>query len=363
MAIKFGTSQDDLLNGTENNDLLFGFAGNDTLVGGGGRDRLFGGQGNDTYVIDQFDRLFEFRSGGTDTVIADFTYTLPKNFENLILAGTGDINGTGNAADNVIVGNPGSNVLTGGDGNDTLDGGLGLDVFGIDVLFGGAGNDALLYDTDDLNAPDATGVRYDGGPGTDALVFGDTDAALNLAATSFDAIKDVEVLDLSGAGNHSVLFTEGYVLSMSSTTNVVQVEGGAGDRVGTADPDWTFTGNVTIGEQTYAEYVRGEATLRVDVDIDRLGIAALPTNDTLSVDGSSAPAVTALANDNVTGTDGSVRTLGLGDVLDLSSTANPTAGGTSADAATPPAALNTYQSSTQSAATLLFDGHTATSIL
>ena len=49
--------------------------------------------------------------------------------ENLTLLGTGDINGTGNALNNIITGNAGSNVLNGAAGNDTLTGGAGNDAF------------------------------------------------------------------------------------------------------------------------------------------------------------------------------------------------------------------------------------------
>lgn len=39
--------------------------------------------------------------------------------ENLILEGTGNINGTGNNLNNPITGNSGNNRITGSDGNDT----------------------------------------------------------------------------------------------------------------------------------------------------------------------------------------------------------------------------------------------------
>ena len=47
----------------------------------------------------------------------------------------GNLNGTGNALNNMILGTDGDNVLKGMDGNDTLIGGKG-----IDSLIGGAGS-------------------------------------------------------------------------------------------------------------------------------------------------------------------------------------------------------------------------------
>ncbi|WP_199306378.1 choice-of-anchor L domain-containing protein [Anabaena sp. FACHB-1391] len=55
----------------------------------------------------------------TDTLPSAQTRTLPDLVENLTLIGTGNINGTGNAGNNVITGNRGNNTLTGRAGNDT----------------------------------------------------------------------------------------------------------------------------------------------------------------------------------------------------------------------------------------------------
>ena len=55
---------------------------------------------------------------GTDSVSSSVSYALTYGVENLTLTGTGDINGTGNAANNVITGNAGNNMLDGGAGAD-----------------------------------------------------------------------------------------------------------------------------------------------------------------------------------------------------------------------------------------------------
>ncbi|BBH40502.1 hypothetical protein myaer102_30630 [Microcystis viridis NIES-102] len=69
----------------------------------------------------------------SDTLTANVTTTLPANVENLTLTGTTNINGTGNAANNIITGNSGNNILNGGTGIDTLIGGLGNDTYQVDT--------------------------------------------------------------------------------------------------------------------------------------------------------------------------------------------------------------------------------------
>ncbi len=116
--------------GTINNDDFIGTSGPDTLVGTSGADAMTGLAGNDTYTVNNAgDLVIEALNQGTDTVQASIFYTLPNNVENLLLTGTGNLNGTGNALNNQITGNSGNNSLNGAAGIDTLTGGTGTDIF------------------------------------------------------------------------------------------------------------------------------------------------------------------------------------------------------------------------------------------
>ncbi|WP_416670971.1 calcium-binding protein [Egbenema bharatensis] len=136
-----GNSGNNLLQGLGGNDTLVGGAGDDTLDGGTGSNLMQGGLGDDTYIVNSAtDLVVENPNEGTDTVLAALSYTLTENVENLRLTGNGNINGTGNELNNVIIGNAGVNTLDGGAGNDTLIGGRGRD-----RMVGGSGADRFVF--------------------------------------------------------------------------------------------------------------------------------------------------------------------------------------------------------------------------
>ena len=123
----------DRLDGNGGGDTLNGGAGNDILDGGAGPDKLRGGTGDDTYIVDgEADQITENAGEGADTVWVAATYTLGANLENLVLAGTGAIDGIGNALANAITGNSAANLLNGGAGADTMTGNGGDDTYFVD---------------------------------------------------------------------------------------------------------------------------------------------------------------------------------------------------------------------------------------
>ena len=114
---------------------LVGNGYHNTLDGGGGNDVMNGGAGNDTYYVDSAgDTVIETVGGGSDTVIASFSYTLSDAYEieNITLAGTANINATGNKYSNILTGNSGNNVLNGKLGADRMSGGDGNDTYYVD---------------------------------------------------------------------------------------------------------------------------------------------------------------------------------------------------------------------------------------
>jgi Ca2+-binding RTX toxin-like protein len=210
------------------NNLANVITGNDTsneLKGAGGSDTLIGGLGDDLYIVeDAGDKVVEMAGidSGFDLVIASVSYTLAANVEQLNLNGTGAIDGTGNAADNVITdvsagdnklfGLLGNDFLFGGNGNDTLDGGAGDDTLssgtGANLLSGGAGNDALFGDGvgdtvaggagNDLYRVDSIGVTIveAAGQGIDTIQTTLLDVSLDTKA-----LANVENLTLTGGAS------------------------------------------------------------------------------------------------------------------------------------------------------------------
>jgi Ca2+-binding RTX toxin-like protein len=169
---------------------LYGNSGDNLLDGDIGADAMFGGAGNDVYFLDDAgDLVFENLNQGTDAVFATVSQTLSANVETLVLQGSGNLSGTGNALANSIYGNSGDDTLNGGAAADLLMGNAGNDTFVFnvgqgtdDVIVDFAGNNALAGDAlqfvgygagATFTQNDATHwqINYNGGASHDVITF------------------------------------------------------------------------------------------------------------------------------------------------------------------------------------------------
>lgn len=253
-----GGNGNDIIRGGAGDDKLFGQAGNDRLEGGDGDDLMHGGDGPDImvggvgddiyYVHSTEDQVIEAAGEGSfDNVRSTVSWTLGDHFEELMLEGSADIDGSGNALDNAVLGNSGANVLYGLDGNDTL-GGYGGD----DIQYGGAGNDRLV-------GRDGNDVLH-GGTGDDQYFVDTADVIVELGGEGVDTVFSVgdyvlganlEVLrldgaaDLRGEGNN----LNNYIAGTDGDNFLIghggddQVFGGRGDDTLVGDGEAVGNGN------------------------------------------------------------------------------------------------------------------------
>ena len=254
MAIKYGTSGNDVLNGTTENDSLYGYAGNDILNGGAGNDYMEGGADNDTYVVDSTgDAVVEAADSGTDTVYSSVNYTLGANVENLYLSGAA-ANGTGNALDNMIIGNSNANVLSG----------LG----GADKMAGYGGNDTYVVDN------------------TGDIVIEAADSGIDsvYASVNYTLGANVENLYLSGAAANGTGNALDNMIIGNSNANVLSGLGGADKMAGYGGNDTYVvdnTGDIVVeAADSGTDSVYASVNYTLGANVENLYLSGAAANGT-----------------------------------------------------------------------------------
>ena len=166
--VSLGAGDDRFGGGHLSGSLSMGL-GNDTVDARGNAvaGEILDAGGNDTYYVDSDLTRIVDTGPGRDTVLAWSSFHLDPGLEVLTLNGAGDLNGFGNALNNLLTGNAGDNRLSGGIGNDVLSG-----ADGNDILRGGIGADLLAGgDGDDILRGDLGRDTLTGGQGNDSFVF------------------------------------------------------------------------------------------------------------------------------------------------------------------------------------------------
>ena len=226
LAIAHGAVIENAIGGA-GNDLITGNAADNTLDGGAGADQMAGGAGDDLFLVDNAgDTVSENAGEGTDTVHASVSFALGANVENLLLVGSGNLNGTGNAFANTITGNAGNNTLDGGGGADLLAGGLGNDIYVVDNA-GDVVNEGAGAGTDAVHAS----IGYALGANLENLTLlgsGHIAGTGNVLANIVTGNAGDNVLDggagydvlLGGAGNDRLIY--------DASDNLAAYDGGTG---------------------------------------------------------------------------------------------------------------------------------------
>lgn len=273
--ITAGSNQGEVLGGTLYIDELRGGSGSDLLDGRAENDYMYGYGGDDVYIAEENGGdVWEPANAGNDTIISYLnTTTLAANFENLVLGGAGNLNGTGNTLANSLRGNSGNNQLSGGDGNDTLDGGVG----GTDTLVGGAGDDTYRVASGPVTITEAAGG------GTDVVQ----------ASVTHTLAAEVENLVLTGA---SAIDGTGNDLDNTLTGNAANnrltgaagndtLDGGLGDDTltgGSGDDVFHVDSSADVVIEATAEgtdVVRSSVTYTLGANLETLVLTGSATVD------------------------------------------------------------------------------------
>ena len=173
----------------------------------------------------------------------------------------GGATGTEDTAPVTLAGTAAVDNFTGNAGDDTFTG-----IAAGDVVRGGAGDDSIA-----ITATSFADIR--GGRGTDTLALAGTGLSLDLTSSISRRLDSIEVIDLTGTGNNSLIVSELAIYRITEERSggeaTLIVEGNAGDSVDAQD--FIVSGTQVVGGVTYNLFEKGDANLLVALGVTVTG--------------------------------------------------------------------------------------------
>ena len=210
--------------------------------------------------MDTVSNAGDVNGDGFDDLIAGASSIYDVNYGSAyIIFGRSDfgsnVDFSGTAGDDELTGTQVAERFEARVGNDKMIGRGGADVF-----YGEAGDDYIRVG--DLNFQ-----LVDGGAGRDTLGLGGKGLNLDLADAN-DRINDIETIYLYGTGDNTLTLTALDVVNLSSTSNVLRVNGNEGDRIVGLSSGWNDGGvQGKFHYYTHQSEAVPEAVLLVGLDV------------------------------------------------------------------------------------------------
>ncbi|MDQ0456428.1 family 16 glycosylhydrolase [Rhizobium paknamense] len=215
------------LSGSTGNDAMYGDSASNVTMAGGTGDDVY-------YLYSTINHATEAANGGIDTINTWMSYTLPDNFENLVVTGNNRY-AFGNSLNNIITGGTGTQTIDGGAGNDILIGGGGADIF---VFSSGNGSDRIT----DFSSDDMVRLQNYGLTSFDSVVSHMTqqgsDVWLDLGNSEGILFSNREIADFSADQFQLTLDRTHLTQTFSDDFNSLSLHGTA--QAGTWDPGFNW---------------------------------------------------------------------------------------------------------------------------
>lgn len=257
-----------------------GTGSDDTIFASTGNNSIDGGDGNDTY---------DMTAAGAGGAFVDLQSTLAfssntgidtlASIENLRGSAGGD-SLNGDASANVFFATAGADIIDGRGGSDTVNAAAAVSAVNINLstgavtgaftasltsienAVGGSGNDTFVQSADDNS--------FDGGSGTDTVIYAGSVAAANISFTGgafvvqaqgqgTDTLSNIEVIDPDGAGGARILLVGG---GGFATIQDAVTAASAGDTIMVAPG--TYTGNIIIDKPLTLLSTNGSGTTHIE---------------------------------------------------------------------------------------------------